>query len=804
MAEKSARRVSVVSDASSWDDQSEGSADELFGTLCQKFSVLDLTGQGSLRRNDVADVLRKVFDWPEADVAELLDGYCLEISDEKEINVEEFFAWLVEETPDATMTATFSQVSQRGKVRNRSDVSEYERKGSKAGVSLQRDSVISAYTEDGCCSNDQSMEALSCNFLQTTFTDEVRAAGFDEQATVSDIAQDVIRSKGQHQICPRDDDVGAAYVDCVGDELDVVSNATHMLSYTWGYRVSAIVETLASYCVKQDLNPKRFYVWICCLCVNQHRVSSDHPLPFEFFESAFRQRVEGIGHVLAMMSPWKEPGYIKRVWTCFELYTAVSSKDTVKLDIIMPPSESDDLHKCIVQPDGLDPIWKALKSLKLEKAEAFSPVDKENIFKLIKKGPGFAVLNRIVSDHIRDWMISAVQEQVERVFLAFTSPYSSSYMSWDDVNAVGEALGDLLRRFGFVSRAQETYARAIALAPESLRTTQNYAKLLKKEGSSIMSQGDAAGALERYNQALVIYEAMNEGSSKGVASLWNYIASAKEKIGDFDAAIDANERSKQILSDLGQLHTGGGAYMLREYGDMLLKIHELDAANVQFEQAAAIYKMKGKDGTPDYAYLLNSQALMAMQAGDKEGALQKYGDAEDIHRNMGTLGTNGGLALLYNLGKARLSIGDLLGAQSAFLEAKTLTDASGTAAAKDIDVTHLLEEFIEGATPGGGLGPVMSRYASTRSLGGEATGRQASIGDPDVPVAINADALQAAKQRRTVQGASIRHKLLQEIPEGNDVQTGAPPVAAGAVQEQPDVNLEVSEVKVSDPTTQDL
>ena len=54
---------------------------------------------------------------------------------------------------------------------------------------------------------------------------------------VSPLEPLVIRPKGNNTACPRDDRDGRTYVDCL-DEEDA-STATHMLSYTWGYKTVA-------------------------------------------------------------------------------------------------------------------------------------------------------------------------------------------------------------------------------------------------------------------------------------------------------------------------------------------------------------------------------------------------------------------------------------------------------------------------------------------------------------------------------------------------------------------------------------
>ena len=80
-------------------------------------------------------------------------------------------------------------------------------------------------------------------------------------------------------MCPIDGKRGVAYVHCINGN-DHVGTATHMLSYAWGYRAIDIVETLSAFWKGNKLDPKKTYIWICCLCNNQHRVFNEL-VPFE-------------------------------------------------------------------------------------------------------------------------------------------------------------------------------------------------------------------------------------------------------------------------------------------------------------------------------------------------------------------------------------------------------------------------------------------------------------------------------------------------------------------------------------------
>ena len=69
---------------------------------------------------------------------------------------------------------------------------------------------------------------------------------------------------------PIDSDNGAAYSHNL-QGAGHMGSATIMLSCMWGYTIGDIVDVLTNYCKSNGLKMKEVNMWICCLCVNQHR-----------------------------------------------------------------------------------------------------------------------------------------------------------------------------------------------------------------------------------------------------------------------------------------------------------------------------------------------------------------------------------------------------------------------------------------------------------------------------------------------------------------------------------------------------
>jgi hypothetical protein len=70
---------------------------------------------------------------------------------------------------------------------------------------------------------------------------------------------------------------------------------------SWGYKVASIADALSRWTKRTDRDPKRTYIWICSLCLNQHRMAKT-VTPDEL-AAEFGPRVQHIGRILPMLEP---------------------------------------------------------------------------------------------------------------------------------------------------------------------------------------------------------------------------------------------------------------------------------------------------------------------------------------------------------------------------------------------------------------------------------------------------------------------------------------------------------------------
>ena len=217
-------------------------------------------------------------------------------------------------------------------------------------------------------------------------------------ATISHTVQAVAKPAGANAICPRDGEIGCAYVDTLRVQDDV-GRSVALLSYTWGYKVLSVGNALERWADQVGRNPGRAYIWICSLCLNQHRIGKQDQTP-EQLESEFGPRVLSIGRILPMLEPWNDPAYLSRAWCLFELYTAIGEHERVEINIIL----TEEQHAAFVTAmavEGYNTIDVALNRIQSAKATASRPADLAAIQGLISSKPGgFAQLDATVKQHL--------------------------------------------------------------------------------------------------------------------------------------------------------------------------------------------------------------------------------------------------------------------------------------------------------------------------------------------------------------------------------------------------------------------
>lgn len=490
---------------------------------------------------------------------------------------------------------------------------ESHRAASTSAVPAREPEVAPAVASDPAPgAKGDHLRGLSVHYLSTTLWQEITEAGLGDDATVRDIEPKVIRCvRTGEASCPRDGEKGAAYVDIVdGDEN--VGRATHMLSYTWSYVFKDIIDSLVAWCLQNKKDPKSVRIWMCCFCINQYRVikalKDGVVVPFEEFRAAFESRVRGIGQVLALMGSWQMTLYVKRVWCVFELYTAMNlqAKDPKNnnLTIVMSPKQAEEFREKIVGGNGLDAVWKALKHIKVEAADAFVKEDRDRILKLVEDGPGYARMNKEIVNHLHGWFA---------------------------LNSEGHLREELKHKSG--ARVDETLARACARVGEMLERVSHF-----------------KDALDLLNTGKHLFEHSGKLESEDGGELLRINGTVLRRLGRLEAAYECYEKAMAVHEELKKTDCSSYATLLQEVGRIHGDYSELEEELKYHERAYAIREHLGLLDTPEGAMLYRSIGMVYFQKYEYEKAIEYFMKAKLLHEKTDSLTTPEGAAALHSIG----------------------------------------------------------------------------------------------------------------------------------------------------------
>lgn len=502
---------------------------------------------------------------------------------------------------------------------------------------------------------------VSIHWLKTGFLQEVLDAGLGRNSKIYEIENlhgppGVIRKKGANVFSCVDQKLGASYVHCLSG-IDNVGQATFMLSYGWGYTIGDIIDTLESYCQGNGLNLKRTYVWICCLCVNQHRVVEEQQQKqgrtgasgmitsssqnVDFF-AEFSQRVTGIGHILCMMAPWNNPLYLRRVWCIFEIHTA-HRDPRCDVTIVMPPAENWALQQSLFNPQeenktnnkgvGYAELYQALANTKIEAAQASVESDRIEILKRVQQEPGgYPPLNEHVNELLRHWVRTVIHELITTK----ESTLSDNNQDHDsnDAKLRRRSFAVLCLRVGNFLGQHSEYEESMFMLRKGLSVWEmahstnkvEAAEFHRSMGSVLKLQAKWGECLNHYRKAQSIYLVEYGENHVKTGQMALQISTILGRTGDLTSSINQwnvalktleanqstpsdNEVSSESFSRLG--------------GTFLLK-NDTENAQMAFQQAMAMSESSSGENGLDTARSYYQIGQVLKQKGELNEALVQY------------------------------------------------------------------------------------------------------------------------------------------------------------------------------------
>lgn len=477
-------------------------------------------------------------------------------------------------------------------------------------------------------------DAPSLVHLRDVLMPMVRAAGLSGSSTLYEVEPVVLRSACSASRCPVDGIIGSSYVASLG--ADQRGQATLMLSYTWCNTIGDIVSTLEEHCRNKGIDPANCYIWICALCINQHRVGREAALgqhvENNVFMTLFGNQLSRIGKVLVLMSPWHNPLYLTRVWCVFEIFTALLD-DSIEVTVQMPPAEHRSFMAAVgTDNDSIVRIYKLLAGIDVQAASASVAADKIAILDTVERGLGHAQLGKLVGARLQRWVL--------------------------DTAVAG--------------------ANCILLEPNP--TVQTINQLAKAGRLFRLVGGDPEGSLELLRKAIGVADAHSLGHTEEAADALQHLGHATHQSnrGKRASSMLALKRAKQIRIQLGTLESPQGADLLFVIGVTQVYHGKIADAAATFDESKRVRIMTDTYGTVGGTDLFLLGGLVAHFRGEFTSSLLIYHEALRIRVAAGALKTPGAAVLLAFIGDVLQDKGDLQGALQMYQRSQHIREATQT------------------------------------------------------------------------------------------------------------------------------
>eukprot|EP00931_Biecheleriopsis_adriatica_P094399 TRINITY_DN68054_c0_g1_i1.p1 TRINITY_DN68054_c0_g1~~TRINITY_DN68054_c0_g1_i1.p1 ORF type:complete len:609 (-),score=114.28 TRINITY_DN68054_c0_g1_i1:304-2085(-) len=534
------------------------------------------------------------------------------------------------------------------------------------------------------------IRGVSVHHLETDLLHAMQAVGLERSAKIYEIEPKVIRPRGVDVLCPHTQKLGASYVDAL-EGLDHAGLSGYMLSYTWGYRTEDVVGALSQFCTQHTHAVTRTYVWICCFCINQHRVvearKEGRDVPFEEFKASFGNRVRDIGHVLALMMPWDKPLYVTRVWCVFEIFTAISNSSNCELTVLMPPLQGRLLCECISSGGLKSQLWASLDNVHVEHAEASVAADRENILRLVEESVGSYHINKIARERLLHWFASASLAETQNLLLDGSLRGPPAVSSCSEIASLLHRMGLFQKALGLLQEAKvaaegglesrdganfmrlmgllqgeksdaeaelESYSEATSILHNIGQfESHDGAAILTCTGSAYNNLGDFEAAVETYREAWRLRQAVSADRTLDGSDLLAMMGVAECRLGQIEQGVEHAKAAKSLRVELGAVETPQGAQILQQLGTCL-RLNGDQAATEELERSKSILSKTGCLKTPQAVVLLKELARCKSLAGNAEDELALLREARSIAEDCGCLGGKMGVAVLLDLGSALL------------------------------------------------------------------------------------------------------------------------------------------------------
>ncbi|KAF0720364.1 Aste57867_375 [Aphanomyces stellatus] len=190
---------------------------------------------------------------------------------------------------------------------------------------------------------------------------------------------------------------------------DFVKPATWFVSHAWQYLFLDVMDALDNFFDENGDDGDPVAVWFCMFNNNQHEVSG-HERSVEYWIAKFKDALTAIGKVVMVFSPWNSPTTLTRTWCVFEVFIAMETN--ARFEVAMGKTEKE-AFLADAASSSEDVFIKALSKINCSKSFTAVPSDRDFIFEIIQRGPGFIKVDRVVFEVLEHWVRRTLDKQIE-------------------------------------------------------------------------------------------------------------------------------------------------------------------------------------------------------------------------------------------------------------------------------------------------------------------------------------------------------------------------------------------------------
>eukprot|EP01047_Picozoa_sp_COSAG01_P036734 COSAG01_NODE_2881_length_6915_cov_5.685739_1_plen_822_part_00 len=193
-----------------------------------------------------------------------------------------------------------------------------------------------------------------------------------------------------------------------------IGEVNRFVSQVLGSRFEDTVEAVRNHAQQHGIDPRDLFLWIdeFSLCFPVASEEQMRQGQGDDYVTIFRKNVKRCGWTLAVMTPWRDPVWARRIWCVDEGYESAVAGTIFSVGLT-EAEEADFMRTLVADPEA---VIDCMSGIDIRLATAFNPADVDKIFALIRamEGDGFVTINLMLKDQLRAWVAQTARSAVKR------------------------------------------------------------------------------------------------------------------------------------------------------------------------------------------------------------------------------------------------------------------------------------------------------------------------------------------------------------------------------------------------------